>query len=96
VPKNRSVQRFLNWRTSGAGGYGDAWSRDPLRVVFNVEEGLVSPRAAHDIYGVVIDPVTLAYDAVATEMLRGRNQRPTVWAPWPAANRDPAPATHVT
>ncbi|SOE92953.1 N-methylhydantoinase B [Burkholderia sp. D7] len=64
----------LSWRTSGAGGYGDPRARDPLRVVFDVEEGLVSPEAARDVYGVVVDPITLAYDATATAALRGTDR----------------------
>jgi N-methylhydantoinase B len=65
----------ISWRTSGAGGYGDPRARDPLRVVFDVEEGLVSPAAARDIYGVVVDPLTLTYDATATAALRRTDQR---------------------
>lgn len=61
----------ISWRTSGAGGYGDAWLREPERVVFDVEEGLVSAAAAREVYGVVVDPVTLAYDSAATAALRG-------------------------
>ncbi|MER9596874.1 hydantoinase B/oxoprolinase family protein [Mesorhizobium sp. M0244] len=60
----------LSWRTSGAGGYGDPHARDPERVVFDVEEGLVSPAAARNIYGVVVDPVTFEHDPVATAALR--------------------------
>jgi N-methylhydantoinase B len=64
----------ISWRTSGAGGYGDPRARDPRRVVFDIEEGLVSPAAARDIYGVVVDPETLAYDAAATERLRSKDR----------------------
>jgi len=60
----------LSWRTSGAGGYGNPLKREPARVVYDVEEGLVSPAAAKSIYGVVVDPVTLVYDAEATAALR--------------------------
>ena len=42
---------------------------------FDVEEGLVSPAAARDIYGVVVDPETLAYDAAATAALRSKDRR---------------------
>lgn len=64
----------LSWRTSGAGGYGDPRERDPQRVVHDVEEGLVSLEAARDTYGVVVDPVTLAYDEAATIVLRRAGQ----------------------
>lgn len=60
----------LSWRTSGAGGYGLAAKREPYRVLFDVEEGLVSIAAARDIYGVVIDEQTLAIDEKATAALR--------------------------
>ncbi|MFS2223753.1 hydantoinase B/oxoprolinase family protein [Pantoea sp. B65] len=61
---------LLSWRTSGAGGYGKAFEREPWRVVRDVEEQLVTPAAAREIYGVVIDPDTLAYDDSATQQLR--------------------------
>ncbi len=41
--------------TGGGGGYGDPFERDPERVRQDVLEGLVSPEAARDLYGVVFD-----------------------------------------
>ncbi len=56
---------------SGGGGYGDPIDRDPDLVATDVVNGLVSPEWAKRIYGVVIDPKTLAADAEAT---RGRRE----------------------
>ena len=41
--------------SSGGGGYGDPLERDPQLVCDNVKDGIVSPTAAEDLFGVVID-----------------------------------------
>ncbi|MFJ1645060.1 hydantoinase B/oxoprolinase family protein [Streptomyces sp. NPDC088258] len=41
-------------RTSGAGGYGDPWTRDPAAVLADVRRALVTERAAARDYGVAI------------------------------------------
>ena len=41
-------------RTPGSGGYGDPKSRDPQRVLQDVQEALVSPESARADYGVAI------------------------------------------
>jgi N-methylhydantoinase B len=48
------------------GGYGTPLDRDPEAVRKDVEDELVSPEAAFEVYGVVIDPDTLALDPAAT------------------------------
>lgn len=58
----------VHLRTAGAGGYGDAFRRDPAGVLNDVRQGLVSPAAAEADYGVVI--VGDAVDAVATTARR--------------------------
>jgi N-methylhydantoinase B len=40
----------------------------------DVRQGYVSVAAAAELYGVVIDPVTLALDEAATKRLRGAPQ----------------------
>ncbi len=40
--------------TPGAGGFGDPLKRDPTRVLFDVEEELISPKRACEEYGVVL------------------------------------------
>jgi len=56
----------ISFQQSGAGGYGDALSRDPARVLEDVREGYVSIDHAARAYGVVVDPVAMAVDAEAT------------------------------
>ncbi|MEV7871606.1 hydantoinase B/oxoprolinase family protein [Streptomyces sp. NPDC088124] len=41
-------------RTSGAGGYGDPWTRDPGAVLADLGRGLVTERAAAATYGVAV------------------------------------------
>jgi N-methylhydantoinase B len=45
----------LTVREAGAGGFGDPRKRDPERVLADVREGLVSPKAALRDYGVKVD-----------------------------------------
>jgi N-methylhydantoinase B len=52
------------------GGFGDPFERDPERVREDVRNELVSLEKAKEEYGVVIKPVTIKVDALATEDLR--------------------------
>jgi N-methylhydantoinase B len=54
--------------TPGGGGYGDALSREPERVLEDVREGVVSPEAAEREYGVVMkgNGVAAVIDEAAT------------------------------
>jgi N-methylhydantoinase B len=63
----------------GGGGWGDPLTRELGRVVDDVRDGYVSPRAAREIYGVVVDPVTMTVDATATKQERKKagNKRAT-------------------
>ena len=56
--------------TGGGGGWGDPFTRDPLRVATDVQSGLVSLERANSDYRVAIDPLTLDVDDVATRALR--------------------------
>ena len=56
----------------GGGGWGDPFERAVEDVLDDVVNGKVSLRAAHDSYGVAIDPQTMAIDVEATNVLRGR------------------------
>ncbi len=61
--------------SGGGGGYGDPLDRPPAEVVEDVASGYVSRDAARDAYGVVIvdgKDGEVAFDAQATEALRGR------------------------
>ena len=62
---------LVSLRVSGSGGYGDPRARDPELVARDVALGYVSADQARQGYGVVIDPVSGAVDAVATGRLRG-------------------------
>lgn len=55
-------------RSAGGAGYGSPLTRDPAAVAQDVLDGYVSPEAARDVYGVVLDGG--AVDAVATAKLR--------------------------
>jgi N-methylhydantoinase B len=58
----------LVFETAGAGGVGDPLERDPEAVAKDVRWNLVSPEAAENDYGVVVDDGTV--DAAATESKR--------------------------
>jgi len=60
---------------SGGGGYGDPLDRDPALVREDVLDEKVSPAAARDGYGVVLDARSLEVDAGATERLRREMRR---------------------
>ena len=57
--------------TPGGGGWGDPKRRDPQAVRHDVLEGLISHSRARDVYGVAIDPDTMAIDEAETGRLRG-------------------------
>jgi N-methylhydantoinase B len=54
---------------SAGGGYGSPLERDAGRVLHDVNEGLVSPERAREVYGVVI--VDGSIDEAATAQSRG-------------------------
>ncbi len=54
----------------GGGGYGDPLKRPAEQVAREVFYGLISPQAARDDYGVVVDAQSLAMDGPKTEALR--------------------------
>jgi N-methylhydantoinase B len=57
-------------RSGGGGGFGSPLKRPPQDVQHDVRQGYVTLRAAHDYYGVVLDPDTLDIDVAATEEQR--------------------------
>lgn len=52
------------------GGYGDVLEREPALVMKDVEENLLSPQLARDIFKVVFSDSTLVLDEPATEAAR--------------------------
>ncbi|WP_420751637.1 hydantoinase B/oxoprolinase family protein [Rhodococcus sp. O3] len=57
------------------GGYGDPLERAPEDVVADLEIDRISPKVAHDIYGVVYEPETFVVDVEATGELRASMRR---------------------
>ncbi|MCS6926033.1 MAG: hydantoinase B/oxoprolinase family protein [Candidatus Binatia bacterium] len=62
-------ERFL-FESTGGGGWGNPLERDVARVLDDVLDEYISIEAAREVYGVVVDPVTLKVDAEATQALR--------------------------
>src|SRR6516165_3343663 len=62
------------WRISsgGGGGYGSPFDRPAEDVREDVYQGYVSVKAAAELYGVLVDPVTCEIDRAATEPRRSR------------------------
>ena len=56
--------------SAGGGGYGDPIDRDPLLVMKDIEEGIISHRIARDIYQVAYNQDTLLVDEEKTKALR--------------------------
>jgi N-methylhydantoinase B len=62
---------YMNWQ--GGGGYGDPLLRDPDAVALDVAEDKITPKAAGQVYGVVL--VDGRVDAAATEARRKELRR---------------------
>jgi N-methylhydantoinase B len=58
-------------RVASGGGYGSPLERDPQLVLADVVEGIVSAKAAREVYGVVLDETGEALNLAATKNLRG-------------------------
>lgn len=67
---------LFQYTWQGGGGYGDPLERSPEAVMEDVHQGLVSPEAARQLYGVAINPgpPPHALDREATEELRCRKR----------------------
>jgi N-methylhydantoinase B len=60
---------------AGGGGWGDPLDRDPELVRADVADEKLTVGYAREVYGVVVDPETLAVDEEATRQLRERAAR---------------------
>ena len=62
---------YLRW--DGGGGVGDPLERESDKVLRDVVEGIISPRAASEVYGIVLDGGKVDADATAVrrKTLRG-------------------------
>lgn len=69
-PQDIQYVRFM-----GGGGYGDPIDRGPARVLSDVRNGLVSPIAARDVYGVMIDSDRIDEPATAARRRQIRGER---------------------
>jgi N-methylhydantoinase B len=58
---------------AGGGGWGDPLNRDVDAVLADLRDEKITPGYAREMYGVVVDPVTLTIDEAAT--LRERASR---------------------
>src|SRR5262245_60200353 len=67
-------------RSGGGGGYGNPLERAIEEVEQDVRQGYVSVKAAKELYGVVIDPNTLAVDRAASATLRAARAAPALAA----------------
>jgi N-methylhydantoinase B len=57
------------------GGFGSPLDRNPKAVLKDVENELVSPEVAREVYGVIVDTEKHTLDLRATEKLRRRRRR---------------------
>jgi N-methylhydantoinase B len=62
----------MELQAAGGGGWGDPLDRDPLLVLRDVRDEMVSPGAAEARYGVVLEPGGRDVDMAATHRLRSR------------------------
>ncbi len=63
---------------AGGGGYGDPLDRNPQKVLADVEQGVISPTTALEIYGVVVDgnsPATVDADGTHAQRRAIRERR---------------------
>ena len=64
------IDDMISWRTCGAGGTGDPFTREPKLVLDDVLDGFESIKAAASEYGVSIDPTNRSIDEAKTKQLR--------------------------
>ena len=60
--------------SGGGAGVGNPMERDPEKVRWDVYNEFISIEKARDMYGVVIDPVTLTVDQERTKVLRSQKK----------------------
>jgi N-methylhydantoinase B/oxoprolinase/acetone carboxylase alpha subunit len=60
----------FKFESTGGGGWGDPKTRPPAKVLEDVLDEYVSVETARHVYGVVIDPTTMAIDEIETASLR--------------------------
>ena len=63
-------------RLPGGGGFFSPMARDPKRVLNDVRQGRVSPEAAREVYGVVVDTQNLESGRCRDRSAQGCFRRP--------------------
>jgi len=57
-------------RSGGGGGWGPPLKRDPVLVARDARNELITEEVAHEVYGVILDPITFEVDTEATQRER--------------------------
>ena len=72
------------------GGYGDVLEREPLSVLEDIRNDIISQKVAQEVYGVIYDAHSLTLDVAATSALRDsmRQRRLLQGKPFAEFNRD--------
>ena len=70
ISTSMTADERIYHRQAGGGGWGESILRSPDAVARDVKNGKVSPKAAQDVYGVVLDEMTFDVDEAATTTLR--------------------------
>jgi hypothetical protein len=96
---SRRGELFMISQGAGA-GYGDLLERDPAGVIRDIEEGLISPHWAEQLYKVKFDPATLAINHEATAAARdeeraARKARGVPYAEFIKSWNKPTPPSHL-
>jgi N-methylhydantoinase B len=76
---------------AGAGGWGDPLERDPIAVLNDVRNELISPAVAAQEYGVVIDTHNWKVDGPATRRMRAEIRAARGWSGIPKVLWDEPP-----
>ena len=85
VPSKQNIHlnrddRIIMW-TAGGGGYGDPLERPAERVLDDVLDLRVSPEAARELYGVVIESDAVLAEETERRRARLRDERPSMDPP---------------
>ena len=86
----RAGEEFRH-QVAGAGGWGDPLERAPAAVLRDVRNELVSPAAAREEYGVVVNTSEWSVDESATASRRDDIRRVRAWSEVPVILREDSP-----
>jgi N-methylhydantoinase B/oxoprolinase/acetone carboxylase alpha subunit len=74
VPRPMNQWDLIVGGHGGGGGYGDPIERDPASVMNDLENGVISPRVARDVYRVVYNEEKLIVDEEGTKASRDQER----------------------